>query len=317
MKKVRRGTMTPAEVKAKRIGVLMGGLSSERKVSLDTGAAILGALQAKGYNAVGLDVGMDVAARLLQEKIEIAFIALHGRYGEDGVIQGLLELLRIPYTGSGVLASALGMDKYFARRLFTAAGIKSPRCVLVPEDDAKAKEEFLPLPLPMVVKPVREGSSVGVAIVDKKADIAPALAAVFKYDPRALVEEYLPGREIQVGILDDEVLGTIEIIPKRKFYDYIDKYSEDGAKHIQPAPLSPAQEQEVFFLALQAHQALDCEGATRVDFILCPERGFYILEINTLPGMTAMSLLPEIARGRGMEFPELVERILLSARLKA
>jgi D-alanine-D-alanine ligase len=310
--------LTREEMLKMRIGVLMGGLSAEREVSLSTGKAVMEALQERGYEPLYLDVGPQAARQLLDAGIEVAFLALHGRYGEDGTIQGLLESMSIPYTGSGVLASALGMDKVRSRWIFQQRGLPVPPYRVLSPGDAKW---FTPgqdgLSPPLVVKPAREGSSVGVHIVESLADLPAALEDAFTYGPTVLVERYIPGREIQVGILDDVPLGAIEIRPKGQFYDYRTKYTDGLADHTFPAPLSKHLYQEALDLSLAAHRALDCEGGTRVDLRLEEGAGFFILEVNTLPGMTPLSLLPEIARGVGISFPELCERILLGARLKA
>jgi D-alanine-D-alanine ligase len=276
------------------------------------------ALQERGYDPLAIDVGSDVSRRLSELRIQVAFVALHGRYGEDGVIQGFLEAMSIPYTGSGVLASALGMDKVKSRWIFQQRGLPVPPSrVLYPGDE----EWFTPgqegPSLPLVVKPSREGSSVGVHIVRALDALPGALQDAFSYGHPVLVERYIPGREIQVGILDDVALGAIEVRPKVEFYDYRAKYTDGLAEHIFPAPIPQRLYQEALDLSLAAHRALDCEGGTRVDLRLEEGGSFYILEVNTLPGMTPLSLLPEIARGVGISFPALCERILLGARLKA
>jgi D-alanine-D-alanine ligase len=302
-------------MKNKKIGVLMGGLSAEREVSLKSGAAVYKALLARGYNTVAIDVGRDLAARLSDEKIEIAFICLHGRYGEDGAVQGVLELAGIPYTGSGVLASALAMDKVFAKKIFAGSGLTiTPYVVFKRGDNPDAST--LPFALPVVVKPSREGSSVGVSIVKAAVDLQKAMDEAFRYDSEILVEKYVKGREIQVGILDDKGIGAIEIVPKNEFYDFEAKYTDGMAAHIMPAPLQNDQYVELLRLGENAHSALGCSGYSRVDFIVTEAKEAYLLEVNTLPGMTALSLLPEIAQHSGVGFEELVERILNSASLK-
>jgi D-alanine-D-alanine ligase len=314
----RRRGLTREELLNMRVGVLMGGVSAEREVSLSTGKAVMEALQEGGYEPVPLDVGSHVARQLLDLGIQVAFVALHGRYGEDGTIQGLLESMSIPYTGSGVLASALGMDKIRSRWVFQQKGLPVPPYrILNPEDASWFTLGKDGPSLPVVVKPAREGSSVGVHIVESPGEFPGALEDAFGYGSPVLVERYIPGREIQVGILDDEPLGAIEIRPTGQFYDYRTKYTDGLAEHIFPAPLSRGQYQEALDLSLEAHRSLGCEGGTRVDLRLEEQGGFFILEVNTLPGMTPLSLLPEIARGVGISFPGLCERILLGARLKA
>lgn len=308
--------MTREELQARKIGVLTGGLSAEREVSLKSGAAVHQALVARGYRAVAVDVGRDLPEVLAREGIEVAFVCLHGRYGEDGAVQGLLELAGIPYTGSGVLASALAMNKIFAKNVFAASGL-----AVAPYRVLTRGEELDPAALgfgfPLVVKPSQEGSSVGVSIV-RAADALPeALATAFAYDAEILVEEFVKGREIQVGILDDRAIGAIEIVPKREFYDFEAKYTAGMAEHICPPVLDPGVYRKVLAAGETAHRALGCSGYSRVDFLVTEGGECFILEVNTLPGMTALSLMPEIAQKEaGVGFEELVERIILGAALK-
>lgn len=310
--------MTREELLAKRIGVLMGGVSAEREVSLGSGMAVLDALKSLGYDAVGVDLDEDAAGRIWESRIRVAFVALHGRWGEDGVIQGLLEAMGIPYTGSGVLASALGMDKVRSRWIFERHGLPVPPYKVLTPQEARAFVPGLQGPdLPLVVKPSGEGSSIGVHIVRERGDLQAALEEALSFGHQVLVERYIPGREIQVGILDDRALGAIEIRPKLEFYDYRAKYTDGLAEHLFPAPLEAERYQRALDLALQAHRLLGCEGGTRVDMRLEEPGDFHVLEVNTLPGMTPLSLLPEIAAGVGIGFPELCERILFGARLKA
>ena len=305
------------EFKRKRIGVLMGGMSAEREVSLASGKAILEALLARGYDASPMEADERLTQRLIAQKIEVAFIGLHGRLGEDGAVQGLLEMMRIPYTGSGVLASALGMSKVASRKIFMLHAIPVPRHVVLKKTEREIFDESkLPFPFPVVVKPSQEGSSVGVTIVSEEGQISAAMDRAFEYDPEILIEEYIPGREIEVGILDDAALGAIQIVPTVQFYSYQAKYTEGLAEHILPAPLPTEDYKRALALGLTAHRLLGCEGATRVDMLYKESGQFYVLEVNSLPGMTRLSLLPEIAGGAGIDFPELVERILLGARLK-
>ncbi|MBC7962241.1 MAG: D-alanine--D-alanine ligase [Steroidobacteraceae bacterium] len=302
-------------IRNKKVAVLMGGLSAERDVSLNSGAAVQRALLAQGFNAIAIDVGRDLAEVLKRESIEAAFIALHGRYGEDGCVQGLLELLRIPYTGSGVLASALAMHKLYSKQVFAANGILTApfRCfrrgepVRLPE---------VPFGLPLVVKPVQEGSSVGISIVREESRLAAALELAFRHDDEILIEQYIKGQEVQVGIIDDCPVGAIEIVPKNEFYDFEAKYTAGMAEHIFPARLGPELYEKVLQIGLTAHRALGCRGYSRVDLLVTPAGECYVLEVNTLPGMTALSLLPEIAaKGAGLSFEELVVRIITSASL--
>ncbi len=308
--------MTREELKTRKIGVLLGGLSAEREVSLKSGAAVHEALIARGYDAVAIDVGRDLAQVLVREGVKVAFVCLHGRYGEDGAVQGVLELMGIPYTGSGVLASALAMNKIFAKQAFQAAGL-----TVAPYRVLKRGEPFamadLAAALPCVVKPSQEGSSVGVSIVRSAGEIAAALETAFAYDAEILVEEFIRGAEVQVGILDDRAMGAIEIVPKKEFYDFEAKYTAGMAEHIFPARLPDDLYRKVLRAGELAHRALGCSGYSRVDFLVTDTGACYILEVNTLPGMTALSLLPEIAaKGAGLGFEDLVERIALSAALK-
>jgi D-alanine-D-alanine ligase len=302
-------------VKSKRIGVLFGGLSAEREVSLKSGAAVHQALVAQGYNAVAIDVGRDLAEVLKREAVEVAFIALHGRYGEDGCVQGLLELLEIPYTGSGVLASALAMHKRYSKQTFTASGIlTAPFCCYRRGETVRLAD--LPFALPLVVKPVQEGSSVGVSIVKEESQLAQALELAFHHDDEILVEQYIKGQEIQIGILDDRPVGAIEIVPKNEFYDFEAKYTDGMAEHVFPARLEPELYEKAQQVGLAAHRALGCKGYSRVDLLVTTNGDCYVLEVNTLPGMTALSLLPEIAaKGAGLSFETLVSRIIESAAL--
>jgi len=309
--------MKKEAMKQKRIAVLKGGLSQEREISLRTGAAIAQALRGLGYEVVEIDAGVDVAARLLEERVEVAFIALHGRWGEDGCVQGLLESMRIPYTGSGVLASAAGMDKIFSKRIFDAFHIPTPAWLAF-DSLEEAQAAKLPFPFPVVTKPSREGSSIGVSMCNNEAEYTTALQLVAGFGGQILVEACVKGREIQVGFLDGEILGAIEVVAARAFYDYQAKYSEgSGTRYIFPAELEPKTQAHIFDICLKANQALGCRGATRADTLLAPTGEAFLLEVNTLPGMTATSLLPKIAAGRGLDFAALCERLLLGASLKA
>lgn len=309
--------MTREELKTRRIGVLMGGLSEERAVSLRSGAAVAQALRDAGYPVIEIDVGKDLPARLVAEKIDLAFIALHGRYGEDGCVQGLLESMFIPYTGSGVLASSVGMEKVFTKQVFVAHGLPTPAWAAF-STAAEALAATIPFGYPCVVKPSCEGSSVGIHICKTRGEFEAAIADASKYAGKLLVEQYVKGREVQGAVLDDEALGAIEIVPAREFYDYQAKYGADsGTKYLFPAPLPPDLYEKVNQTCLAAHRALGCSGASRSDVIITPDGQTLLLEVNTLPGMTGSSLLPKIAAGRGIAFPQLCERLLLSASLKA
>ncbi|MBK7858208.1 MAG: D-alanine--D-alanine ligase [Archangiaceae bacterium] len=305
------------QLKKLRIGVIDGGMSNERDVSLRTGAAVTKALREAAYDVVEIDMQRDLAARLTAEKVQIAFIALHGRYGEDGCVQGLLEAMGLPYTGSGVLASSVGMEKVFTKQVFVARGIPTPQHKVFTTSD-EALEGPLPFPFPVVVKPSREGSSVGVHIAKDATAYRDAVLDAAKYPGLILVEQFIKGREVQGAVLDDEALGVIEIVPAREFYDHEAKYgANSGTQYIFPARLEPELYARVNQICLQAHQALGCSGATRSDAIVTERGDIYLLEVNTLPGMTATSLLPKIAQGKGISFTQLCERLLCGASLKA
>jgi D-alanine-D-alanine ligase len=302
----------------KEVAVLYGGRSAEREISLKTGAACGEALRGKGYDVALLDVGLDVAEKLRELRVAVAFIALHGRWGEDGSIQGLLESMGIPYTGSGVLASALGMDKVFSKLLFREHGLKViPYRVFPHADSARITVGDLPFGLPAVVKPGNEGSSVGVHIVRDAGALAAACADAAQYKGEIIVERYVKGMEVNVAVLNGRALGAIEIVPSREFYDYVAKYTPGMTQYFYPARLSQEHTQRVCDAAELAHRALGCDGVTRIDFIVAPDGTPFILEANTLPGMTATSLVPKIAAGNGIPFADLCERLLDGASVKA
>ncbi|MFZ4541032.1 MAG: D-alanine--D-alanine ligase [Rickettsiales bacterium] len=295
------------------VAVLKGGLSAEREVSLTSGAAVEKALLALGHKVTSIDVSADVVDDLQKAKPDVAFNALHGRYGEDGCIQGLLEILKIPYTHSGVLASAVAMDKPMAKVIFEKAGLRCAKGVVAHKDELIAGDVMA---RPYVVKPANEGSSVGVKLVFEK-DNFHFTRANWPYGETVMVEQYIPGRELTAAVLDDAPLGVTEITTKSGFYDYDNKYTEGGSFHICPAQLPEKIYQEVQQMALTAHRALGCRSLTRSDF-RWDEKGdgkIYILETNTQPGMTPMSLSPELAAYAGIDFKQLVGRILATARL--
>jgi D-alanine-D-alanine ligase len=295
--------------KGRRIAVLMGGLSSEREVSMNTGRGVLRALRELGHDAASVEwaEGTDLVAALAGAAV--VWNALHGTWGEDGCVQGLLECLRIPYTGSGVLASALAMDKVQSKRFFEHFAVPTPRWHLAAEGQPD-------LGFPCVVKPSREGSTVGVTIVQSAADLDAALALARGCHGETMIEEFIPGREASVAILDDEVLGTVEIRPHRAFYDYAAKYQSGDTEYLVPPSFGPDVDGPCQAAALAAYQALGCKGHARVDARIDPEGRPWILEVNTLPGMTGTSLLPKIAAHRGLSYGALCERILASAGLR-
>lgn len=287
----------------RHVAVLMGGWSAEREVSLVSGATVSQGLKESGYRVTAIDVQRDAGALLtrLYPRPDAVFNALHGRYGEDGCVQGLLNILEVPYTHSGILASALAMDKPMAKRLFVAAGIPVAEHKVVHRKDVLAGDV---MPRPYVIKPLNEGSSVGVHIVREGDNDEPFRDPAWPYGDRVMVESFIEGKELTVAVMGDRALGVTEITTGRGFYDYDAKYSEGGSTHLIPAPLGKAAYDEIMRLAVLAHQALDCRGITRADFRGDEER-FYLLEINTQPGMTPTSLVPEQAAHAGIPFPEL------------
>jgi D-alanine-D-alanine ligase len=301
---------------SRHVAVLMGGWSAEREVSLVSGQAAVEALRARGYRVTAIDVGRDLAARLAELRPDVVYNALHGRYGEDGTVQGLLEIMGIPYSHSGVLASSLAMNKAMAKRLFATAGLRCPEGRLTTVD--ALRNEAPPIPPPYVVKPNQEGSSVGVKIVRDPGE--PAIDRNhWPYGPEVLIERYIPGRELTVGVLGERALAVTEIRHRHSFFDYHAKYTVNEARHLIPAPLAPELYQQVLDQALTAHRLLGCRGVSRADFRLDDRDpdGLYVLEVNTQPGMTPISLVPEQAAYAGMDFAELVEQLVLEARCDA
>ncbi len=300
----------------KKVAVLYGGRSSEREVSLNTGKACAAGLQSRGYDVVLVDVDLEVAARLREARVEVAFNALHGRWGEDGAIQGLLESMGIPYTGSGVMASALGMDKPMSKLLFRDAGLSViDYRFFPPERGAGIGAADLPFGLPAVVKPGGEGSSVGVHVVRTAEQLQVACADAARFKGGVIVERYVKGTEVNVAVLDGKAIGAIEIVPTREFYDYVAKYTAGMTNYYYPARIPAPELRAVSAAAETSYAALGCSGVVRVDFILAGGTP-WILEVNTLPGMTATSLVPKIAAGNGIPFPDLCERLLEGAALK-
>ena len=291
------------------IVVLMGGLSGERKISFLTGQACSEALKKKGHKVVNLDAKGYFVEELKKLKPKIVFNALHGRYGEDGFVQSILESLKIPYTHSGVLSSSLAMDKELSRLIFVKNNLKVPKYFLLQrgfEENLNKKINNKKIKFPIVIKPINEGSSLGVSICKNKKQFISKYKKLMRNYDRILVEEYISGREIQVAVMGEKALGAIELVPKRQFYDYTAKYSNTArTQHIMPAPLSQKKYKEVLGLAKKAHKLLGCRGITRSDFRFFKNK-FYLLETNTQPGMTKLSLVPEIARYCGIKFEDLV-----------
>tara|TARA_B100002051_G_C16731313_1_gene638411 strand:+ start:1208 stop:2125 length:918 start_codon:yes stop_codon:yes gene_type:complete len=299
----------------KTIVVLMGGLSGERKISFLTGKACSRALVKKGYKVINLDAKGNFFKKIKKIKPKAIFNALHGKYGEDGFIQSILESLKIPYTHSGVLASSLAMDKELSRKIFKKNHLKVPKYLLIhrASENLVKKIKKKKIKFPVVVKPVNEGSSLGVYICKNINQFKDNYKKLIKNYDKILIEQFIPGREIQVAVMNKKALGAIELVPKRKFYDYKAKYSSKAkTKHIMPAQLSKKKYREVLNLAKKAHQVLGCRGITRSDFRFFKNK-FYILETNTQPGMTKLSLVPEIARYCGIYFEDLVVKMVKDA----
>ncbi|MBN1913428.1 MAG: D-alanine--D-alanine ligase [Candidatus Omnitrophica bacterium] len=297
------------------IGVLMGGPSSERDISLKSGNAVYESLKGLGLNVVKVEIqsdDFDQNSRLIgMHNINCAFIALHGRYGEDGCIQELLEALDIPYTGSGVQASKTAMDKILSLEVCKKEGLDVPRYQVCQKSDGKIEPpDKSSLDFPLVVKPAAHGSSIGLSIIDTPDLFTQALDLAFKYDGKVILEEYIQGREITVGILAQEALPVIEIIPKKRFFDYEAKYRPGMTDYIVPARLCGETAQKAQDAALRMHRALDCFGCSRVDMILNSQEIPYILELNSIPGFTETSLLPKAAKFAGIEFSQLCLKLL-------
>jgi D-alanine-D-alanine ligase len=304
----------------RRIGVLMGGWSSEREISLRTGTAVAEALEARGHDVLRVDIDENVDRTLRmavnQFGMDTAFVALHGTLGEDGCIQGMLECLGVPYTGSSVLASALAMDKLKSKELFRLHNVPTPPYYVAHENDlADLEEVHGSFGFPAMIKPRNEGSSVGISKALSLSELATGVRRALDFGTDALVERYVKGAEVQVGILGGRVLGAIEIVPKRPFYDFTAKYTPGMAEYHLPARLSPTRMRGVLNLAERAARALGCDGACRVDLLVTEGENEYVLEVNTLPGMTPTSLLPKIAAAAGYDFGQLCEAIVDLAKL--
>ncbi len=301
----------------KRIGVIAGGVSAEREVSLKSGNAVFSALKGRGYDAVFIDATEGICETLGREGIELAFLALHGGWGEDGSVQGMLEVMGVPYTGSGVLASALAMDKEASKKIFLYHGLRVPPFMVIGAGgrcrEAEAAGILPPFPAPWVVKPSREGSSVGVSVINTRGELKEAVKEALAYGSGVIVESFIEGREIHVGILGGSVLGGVEVRPGRRFYDYHSKYTPGMTEYILPPEVDEETMERVRDIAFRAHEALGCRGATRVDLIVDGSDSPCLLEVNTIPGMTETSLLPKIAELAGYDFTSLIEAIILDA----
>jgi D-alanine-D-alanine ligase len=307
-------------LKTKTIGVLMGGLSGEREVSLRSGQGCLNALLSLGYRAVAVDAVRDVAEKLDEQRVEVAFLALHGRYGEDGTIQGLLELMGIPYTGSGVLASALGMNKIAAKKVVRSSGVQTPDYVQVGVTDDAAEAALraeAALGLPVMLKPAEEGSSLGVSKCRSAEELVVGLTQGLSAYGAMFAEKFVAGTETTIGVIECggalKALPILELVPKNDFYDYEAKYTEGMTEFILPARLEPSVYARAQDLAIAAFEAIGCSGYARVDVMVDGDGEPWFVEVNTLPGMTETSDLPAQAQAAGMSYEELVETILLTA----
>lgn len=298
-----------------RIGVLMGGPSSEREISLKSGGAVFAALKSIGIDVVAIDLKDKNIKEIKKHKIKAAFIALHGQFGEDGTIQKMLEENKISYTGSGVEASAWAMDKISSRKIFEENNLSVPNYLVW---DASISKKFNHLSLnglvyPLVIKPSNQGSSIGISIIEKQKDLNPALNLALKFSDKIIVEEFIQGREITVGILEEKPLPVVQILPKNKFYDYQAKYQSAQTEYEVPARISKEESLLAQEKGLAAHKALGCRSFSRVDMILKDNSEAVILEVNTIPGLTATSLLPKAAKAAGIDFPGLCLRLINSA----
>lgn len=296
--------------------VLMGGISAEREVSLKSGTAILSALQRSGVDAFGLDLSVNAVQQLLDADFDVAFVALHGRGGEDGCIQGVLEWLGKPYTGSGVMASAIGMDKYKTKQIWSTGGLYTPKATLLhsKEELEKVCDTFT---FPVMVKPIHEGSSIGIVKAKSQDELLKAYKDALQYDKLVMVEEFVQGNEYTVAVVSGEALPVIGMVPSNDFYDYEAKYQSSGTVYNLPCGLEPAVEERLKVLSKKAYAMIGCEGWGRVDVIIDDTGMPWLIEINTCPGMTERSLVPQAAKYAGTDFDTLVVSILETASLKA
>lgn len=292
----------------KKVAVLMGGPSSEREISLKSGTAVCEAIKAAGYKPVAIDVVDEWETQLKRIKPHVAFIALHGKFGEDGTVQAILEDMGIPYTGSGVRASRLAMDKAASRRIFKGAGIPVPECRIIKKPSYEIEGNTLGFPL--VVKPSSQGSSIGLTIVENKSQLKKAMDLAYVFDEHILVERFIKGDELTVGILGEKPLPVIKIVPTRRFYDYKAKYQNGRTQYLVPAPIKPLLYKKAQELAVSAHKALGCADFSRVDMRLGKDGAIRVLEVNSIPGLTEKSLLPKAAACEGLNFTQLCIRII-------
>lgn len=306
--------------KGKKVAVLMGGVSKEREISLKTGSAIAAALNRKGYDVVSIDVGsgMELVEKIKSERPDVALIALHGKYGEDGCLQGMLEMIGLPYTGGGVLASAVGMDKAVCSQIARSLSIPCPREAQfdATRDDAEEFAKNLDINLPVIVKPSREGSTINMTIVKARSELVSALKMASQSDAKILVEQYITGKEITVGVLNGKALPPLEIAPKNGFYDFTSKYTKGMTEYIVPARIDENAAKSLQRWSEMIYKEIECDGTARADYIVAKNNEAYFLEINTIPGMTELSLVPKAAAHIGITFDDLCEQLLDGAKLK-
>lgn len=310
------------EKKFGRVGVLMGGPSTEREVSLKSGKSVYEALKQASLDTVSIDIvtdNVDEDIKLISSyDLDCAFLALHGRFGEDGTIQEILDYLGIPYTGSGAMASRLSMDKVISRKVLEVYGLAVPKYKVIKKDlynkNDQLRNNFV---FPMVAKPATHGSSIGLSIIDKPEELIGSIDLAFKYDDTIVLEEFIAGRELTVGILDNKALPIVEIIPRNRFFDYEAKYHQGMTEYRVPASIDETVVKKVQAAALKTHQLLGCFGCSRVDIILAKDNSPYVLELNSIPGFTPTSLLPKAAKSAGIEFNELCLRLIELAYEKA
>ena len=303
-------------IKNLRIGVLAGGRSAEREISIKTGNAVAGSLKESGYNVITFDLDENFSENL--KNIDVCFIALHGTYGEDGRVQGALDIFGIPYTGSGVLASALAMDKIKSKALFNFYGLKTPPgiAIKIGEKGDILRKKLNYIEPPYFIKPNASGSSIGCGIVNREEELEEALNNAFKYDDEVLIEKYIKGREIQFAAAFGKPLGCVEVKPKDIFYSYDAKYTKGRTEYLINPELTKEEYDECEAAAVKANEIIGCRGVSRTDIILSGEGAAYILELNTLPGLTELSLVPMIAGNKGISFNRLVEDIIEDAVIK-
>jgi D-alanine-D-alanine ligase len=303
------------------VAVLLGGMSKEREISLKSGHGVMEAMKELGLEkVVEIDVGHDLASNLKENRVEIAFIALHGRYGEDGAVQGLLEFMKIPYTGSGILGSAVSMNKVLSKKIFSEEKLSTPPydtfCKSFTEQEIRKRLDAKGIGFPLVVKPSCEGSTIGLSVVEKASDLKQALKVAFDHDEEIVVEKFVDGTEVTVGILDGKALPLVEIAPKEGIFDFKAKYTKGMTEYFVPARVSAAVASKSQDLASKAFKALCCSGFGRVDLMVDKTETPYLLEVNSIPGMTGTSLLPMAAKEIGLSYADLVRKLLEGASLK-